>query len=116
MRCRSPRILRGRAPARKLRTAFNVRKTPTCRVCATCCAGSHPRLEPRAIDIDETPRRRPEAVFLVALDPRLRQRVLDAVDAAAHRRVRGNDLGHACIQLVALGIRFRLAALAKEVV
>src|ERR1700730_8258851 len=78
------------------------RKTSTCRVCATCCAASLRGLETGAIDIDEPPRQRPEAGLLEAFDPRLRQRVLDPVDAATHRRVRGDDLGHARIELVAL--------------
>ena len=37
-------------------------------------------------------------VLLVARDPRLHQRVLDAIDAEHPRRIRGDDLGHLAVE------------------
>src|ERR1700674_18020 len=58
---------------------------------------------PRRIDVEVFPRMLPVGVLLVALHPRLQQRVLDRVHTEPPRVVRGDQLRHPAIDLVALG-------------
>src|SRR6478672_9477281 len=58
--------------------------------------------ELRRVDADVQPRMLPVRVLLVAADPWLQQRVLDRVHVERPRVVRGHELRHAAVQLVAL--------------
>src|ERR1700687_5923574 len=57
---------------------------------------------PHRIDVEILPWMLPVGVLLVALHPRLHKRVLDGVNAEPPRVVRGDELRHPAIDLVAL--------------
>src|SRR5438874_833368 len=58
---------------------------------------------PLLVHVEILPWMLPVRVLLVAANPGLNERVLDRVEAEPPRVVRGNDLRHVAIDLVALG-------------